>query len=162
MYSKSRQQISKDSESLEKGTVLLVSVTVTAASLLTEVDIWSECSAGGYRDLWLCSPPALPLCSMADVTAADFSAVWQLVSPLLLSPPHSALTLTVLSTKPSPVPVLLLQVFFLHWTHTISAPPRPNLHPTPGDWLEGPAPVHLAVMDTVYHLCTNLHIQDQS
>lgn len=55
-------------ESIEKGTVLSVSVTVTAASLLTGVDTWSEHTAGGRLALWPCSPQAWPLCTLADVT----------------------------------------------------------------------------------------------
>ena len=43
-------------------------VTVTAAGLLTAVDMWSERSAGGRPALWPCSPQAWPLCTLADVT----------------------------------------------------------------------------------------------
>lgn len=55
-------------ECIEKGAVLSVFVTVTAASLLTGVDMWSERSAGGSLALWPCSPQAWPWCPLADVT----------------------------------------------------------------------------------------------
>lgn len=54
--------------SIEKGVVLSVSVTVTAASLLTGADMWSERSAGGRLALWPCSPEAWSLWPLADVT----------------------------------------------------------------------------------------------
>ena len=54
--------------SIEKGAVLSVCVTVTAASLLTGVDMWSERSAGGRLALWPCSPEAWSSCPLADVT----------------------------------------------------------------------------------------------
>lgn len=71
-------------ESIEIGTVLSVSVTVTAASLLTGVDMWSERSAGGRLALWPCSPQAWPWCPLADVT------YWSRLSSRVTAcyPPH--------------------------------------------------------------------------
>lgn len=61
---------------------LSVCVTVTAAGLLTGLDIWSESSAGGALPF---DPAALRHAPRAPwqmwLTEADFPAAWQLVTP---------------------------------------------------------------------------------
>lgn len=103
-------------ESIEKGTALPVSVTVTAASLLTGVDMWSECSARGRLALWPCSPQAWPWCTLADVTYwSRLSCSVTACYPPPRIPPASARTYSDLNMQTPPLlPPLLLQLLLFN------------------------------------------------
>lgn len=95
-------------------------VTVTAAGLLTAVDMWSERSAGGRPALWPCSPQAWPLCMLADVTywsrlfcsvTACYPPLHPLAPALHLSSSSSADPNT--QTPPLVPPLLLRLLLFI-------------------------------------------------
>ena len=133
-------------------------VTVTAAGLLTAVDMWSERSAGGRPALWPCSPQAWPLCTLADVTywsrlSCSVTACYPPPPPLPPPPtppppPPPTPTPPPPPPCPRPPPLLLLLCRPKHTNSAsgasspVAAPPPP--HSTPsisrlwGDVLTGP------------------------